>query len=172
MFKPASFAQGMLSAPLSASATAMLLTTDLYNKLVAAIGEGSGDTTYLVLGTPAYGEVVRVDGLSGGVATITRARDGTTAKSFGAATSVEYYFCSAAMQDMLNAAALPNLTLTAGSGVTIQNPQTGHYTIAVAPLNISSTDGSVVPSGTYPNINLAVNPNKFGLCNVGISTGN
>lgn len=169
MFKPIGLAYGTLATDITAASVTIILSPDLYNKIAEVLGEDSGDITYLLIGDPSRGEIVRVENLYDGLVTVSRARDGTTAKSFNLGTSVQYYFCASAVRDMLEEQTPPTIEIYGQNGLTVDNPSPGKFYISGQQINIESSNGTVIVGGGYPNYDLAVDPSAFGLASTGIS---
>lgn len=171
MFKPAQMAIGATVSSITVSSNVVVFDNNLYNRLVDVLGENGTDHTYLQLSAGIIREIVRVDNLDGGAATIARSRDGTEAAAFAPGTYVRYEFCSAAVTDMM--AALPSTTvqLTAEAPVTVVENGPNDFTVGFESVQILSTNGTINVSGTFPQLDISVNTTTLGLCNTGIGGG-
>lgn len=168
MFKPAQLAIGSTIVSISSASNMLMLDNNLYNRLVEVLGEEGTDHTYLRLTAGIIREIVKITYLSGGAATIVRSQDGTDAEPFAAGTYVEYEFCSAAVTDMIASLPANDVTITHEAPVTVTVNSPNNFTIGLEPVSITSNNGTINVSGSFPTVDLTVNASTLGLCNTGI----
>lgn len=168
MFKPAQLAIGTTVSSITISSNVVVFDTNLYNRLVDVLGENGSDHTYLQLSAGIIREIVRVDNLDGGAATIARSRDGTDPAAFAPGTYVRYEFCSAAVTDMISALPANAVTINAIAPVIVTENSPNNFTVELQSVNIVSSNGTLNVSGTFPDVDLTVNTTTLGLCNIGI----
>lgn len=163
MFKPVHAAIGTLDASLTAVSNIMVADDNLTAALIGALTSGV-DHTYVKIGDGAGVEVVKV-APTGGVLAITRAQDGTTAGVWAVGTCVEYLLCSAAVTDMIDTEVSPNnISITGSSPIVVEDLGSGAFEISIEDTVITSTDGTINITGTYPEFNIEIERGAFGCC--------
>lgn len=162
MFKPVQVALGCLAAPLSQMANVMSVDPDLYTQLGLSLS--GDDFTYMKIGEGSIVEVIRVMPPSGGVVPIIRGQDDTQPTAFALSTELSYCFCAAAVQHMIAEISPPvvDIQAQAGSGIVVDQLAVGQYEIGMEPVSVTSQNGSIVVTGQFPSIDLALDPSKTG----------
>lgn len=167
MFKPAHSAVGCIVSPITSMSNVLTLDPDSYAALDLALD--TGDFTYMRLGEGSIVEVVRVFGtLGGNMVEVARGQDGTLPRAFAANTDIVYCFCAAAVEHMIAAISPPNVLIQAAdnSPIVVTELAANQYEIGMEPISISSPNGSIVVTGEFPDIELALDPSSTGCgCN-------
>jgi hypothetical protein len=166
MFKSAFNAKGELLAHTTAMSNILQVSTELYNVLAGILGVGGTDHTYLKLGIAPSCEIVKVDSVSSTAfaLVVQRGQENTTPNTFAAFTPIEFALGEMAVRDMIQEINAPNFILNASAPLHAVQNATNDYTISIDDLALVSDDDSILVSGTYPNISLAVNSQHDGCC--------
>jgi hypothetical protein len=164
MFIPVHNALGYLESGVLSISNVLPVDPTLYAALVAALGVGGTDHTYLALGESPTMEVVKVIEMSGGMAEVNRGEDGTTPIAYAANTPIRYLFTAAAARDIVQEQLPVNISLQGISPIVVTEITTNEFEVSLLPLALQSDDNSVLVVGAWPNISLAVNKANAGCC--------
>lgn len=166
MFKPVHNASGYLLENISNVATVLMLDLPTITLLASVLGTGGVDHTYLAIGTAPLMEIVRVNVVDlAGTVQVTRAQDLTTGRTFSAGAVVRYVLAAAAVADIVDETVNPNnVDIVAGNNITVVEFPTGTFTVSTDPLQLTSADGTVTITGTYPELSVDVERGAFGCC--------
>lgn len=166
MYKSAINASGFLLEDAAALANVISVSSNVYQRLAGILGTLGVDHTYMQLGDAPNAEIIRVKQVNNVSfeLIVDRAVEGTTAKAYPAATSIAYVLTENAIMDIINATIAPTLTITAMAPLVAEVVATNTYELSLTPLALGSNNESVLFTGTWPNIDLAVNPASNGCC--------
>lgn len=163
MFKPVNGAVGCIQAGINNVSNVLSIDGDTYAKLSNALTVD--DHTYMQLGEGTLVEIVRVQQLLGAsLVSVARGQDDSVPRAFPFNTKLQYVFCAAAVQDMINGVSPPTILIeaAAGSSIVVTELAVGQYEIGMEPVSIASSNGSVIITGEFPSLDLTLDPSKTG----------
>lgn len=166
MFTPVPNACGSVLITVQMLDNVITVDPGLYQRLEDALGIMGSNHTYLKVGTYPYIEYIRVTSVSGipNQIVVERAIDNTLPQIHAANTAIEYVLAAQAVQDMVDAASMATLSLTGQYPVIVDQSAANAFGISLAPVSLTSENGSIIISGTFPEMGIVVNPTNNGCC--------
>jgi hypothetical protein len=165
MFKPVPNAKGCIMSNISALSNTMEVDADSYAVLVAALGEGGVDHTYIRIGEAPLCEYIQVQQLNSGVAIINRGEDSTIPQAFPALTEYEYILTAAAIEDIVQESmSPPSLSINGISPIVVTQLGSNNFEISVPEPVFNSSGNTVDITGSFPNYDFNVVRGTNGCC--------
>lgn len=160
MFVPAPNACGCLLVAAQPLDNVMTVDSGLYQILESTLGIMGDNHTYLKVGVAPDSEYIRVVMVSSipNQVVVDRGIDGTLPRGHAANSYIEYILAAESVRDIVGEATVTGITIDAVSPIHVDNALPNKYTISIDPLKLSSNNKTILATGEYPNIDLAVNP--------------
>lgn len=166
MFTPTPNACGTLMFAIDSMTNVITVDGGLYARLASVLGTEGPDHTYLKIGDAPVVEYMRVQYVSSiaGQIVVDRGIDGSGPKAHAAGAYLDYILTAAAVQDIMDIGQGLEVALTVDAPLQVDTSVTNQFHLSLDPLNLTSPNGSVDIVGDWPDIELAVNPNRQGCC--------
>lgn len=164
MFKPAYNLKGCITAPAAALANVLQIDAASWaylNTLLAV-----DDWTYMKLGTAPTSEIIKIIGLASNTAIVTRGLDGTPPTAFSEGTEFEFALGPSAVVDIIaaNPVVATALSITVDEPLHIEQIAVNQFHITSDVLALTSADGTITVTGTYPTLSIDTNSAAAGCC--------
>lgn len=168
MFKPAYNANGCLTAILTNTSNVLQVPPAVASYVKNLLGPDQENWTYLKVGSDATGyEIICIIDATETTLVVDaggRGVDGTVAQTFAIDTPFRYELTALAIADIVDDAATFMTSLQGESPIYVTDNGNGQYVIGIYPLELTSQNETVVITGSYPSIDLAVSPKANGCC--------
>lgn len=171
MFVPVQNAVGQLTAPISSVANIISVDPGLIALLADKLGYNGTDHTYLLVGEAPLCEMLKVIEVNAASIVVTRGQDVTVPLDFTAGTPLRYVLAASAVADMVQAIAGAPVQIDANYPLSVETAGEGEYTISIENLQLVSAEDSISITGSYPLIEIDVNPQYLGCCGSNDSGG-